>query len=76
MTRVPFPSPAIAQIYAQVVVCGFFDLPQEFRDPRVMDGGPSGLTVTAAGRTHSVAVSSMRVIRVSSILRVLGRETQ
>ncbi|MHC1728150.1 MAG: hypothetical protein AB9866_19455 [Syntrophobacteraceae bacterium] len=65
----------VKRVYARVVACGFFDLNKNYRNPRIRDGGYSHLSVTAAGKTHSVNVSHSSVRRFSSIMDTLGRET-
>jgi hypothetical protein len=65
----------VREIYARVVACGFFDLNKNYRNPRIRDGNYTHLSVTAAGKTHSVNVSYSSVKRFSSIVETLGRET-
>lgn len=67
---------AVKRIYAQVVACGFFELEPTYRDPQVMDGGSNYVSVTANGKTHSVAMVNFDVDRVWSIVRVLGEEIE
>ena len=67
---------AVKRIYAQVVACGFFELEPTYRDPQVMDGGSNYVSVTANGKTHSVAMVNFDVDRVWSIVRVLREEIE
>jgi hypothetical protein len=65
----------VKRIYVRVVACGFFDLNKNYQNSRIRDGSARHLSVTAAGKTHSVNVSYSSVKRFSSIVDTLGGET-
>jgi hypothetical protein len=64
----------VKRIYVQVVGCGFFDLDEHYRNPRIMGGISSYISVRASGKTHGVSASGYSVQRFNSILKTLHKE--
>lgn len=61
-------------LYAQVLACRFFDLDRNHTNRNVLDGWGMSVTVTAAGRSHTVGTYMVSLRRLDTIVAAARTE--